>query len=454
MNADIRKITIRIILSVFLTLSLFHVTYSLFRSPAEHRVLVGQELKLPVNVPESLLRAVNVCVTPQKGLVLRYKGNPFKGQVIKFGGEWPVAANTGTANVQLRVFGVIPVRNLVVNVVPQYEVVPGGQSIGVMLQTKGILVVGYSPVESKNGTFSPARETGIRMGDIVISANGQNINDEERMAQIIDSYGSQQKELTIEVKRGESIYEFKVKPEFCTQTQRYRIGLFIRDNAAGVGTLTFYDPKSMRYGALGHVVSNGSSEQKIDIKDGRIVESMIQGVQQGEKGKPGEKIGMFVPGQGLSGNIEKNTFYGIFGKLTSLPENHRNSKVPIALASQIHKGPATIRTVVDGNQVEEFDIEILKVMRNQEASGKGLIIKITDKRLLELTGGIIQGMSGSPILQQGKLVGAVTHVFINEPTQGYGILAEWMLSECGLPKKQQRKDLTVGNNAFLLSHVS
>ena len=457
MNADIRKRAIRIILPIFLFFTLFYVGFCIVQKPAEQRILVGQELKLQMNVPDRLLNAMNISVIPQEGLKLRYKGTPLKGKVIKFNSfsdEWPVASTTGTANVQLRILGIIPVRNMIVNVIPQYEVVPGGQSIGVMLQTKGILVVGYSPVETKNGVVSPAKDTGVRMGDILISTNGQSVNDEETMARIIDSYGKKQKKVILKVRRGEDLYEFRVKPEFCTQTQRYRIGLYIRDNAAGVGTLTFYDPQSRKYGALGHVVSNGAGGQKIDIKNGKIVESVIQGIQPGKKGKPGEKIGMFMPGQGLSGIIEKNTFCGIFGRLTTIPKNDLTKRVPIALTSQIHKGPAKIRTVVNGNRIEEFDIEIIKVMPYQEESGKGLVIKITDKELLERTGGIIQGMSGSPILQEGRLVGAVTHVFINEPTQGYGILAEWMLLESGLSvKKQHNKEVSVGNATYLLSRV-
>lgn len=453
MDTEQRKSIIRSILAIFLLISLFHINYCFVRIPVEHRVVVGDELKLSLNYPEKLQKALNVSLVPENGLVLNYKGNPFKGEVIEFNGEWPIAANTGKASIQLRIFGFIPVRNMVVNIMPEYSVVPGGQSIGVMLQSKGILVVGFSPVKTKNAEIYPGKETGIKIGDIVVAVNGNTISDEESMAKIIDNCGKQHQNIRLTVKRAEGIHEYNITPEFCVQTKRYRIGLLIRDNAAGVGTLTFYDPKSERYGALGHVVSNGSSEQKIDIKDGKIVESVIQGIEQGSKGKPGEKIGMFMHGNGLTGIIEKNTYYGIFGHLTTLPDE-TPEVVPVAFASQIKKGPAKIRTVVDGSKIEEFEIEILKVMPHQEASGKGMIIKITDKRLLGLTGGIIQGMSGSPILQDGKLVGAVTHVFINEPTQGYGILAEWMLSECGLlDKKPQGQDASVGYKKYLLANV-
>lgn len=454
MNADYRKSIVRTILSLFLIISLFQVTYSLVAIPEYQRIVVGQELKLKLDYPEKLLRALNVSVVPEDGLVLKYKGNATEGQAIGFTDEWPVAASTGTANVQLRIFGIIPVKNMVVNVTPEYQVVPGGQSIGVMLESKGILVVGYSPVITPEAEIYPGKETGIQIGDIVVAANGKSVSDEETMARIIDRCGANKEKVTLKVKRSEGIYEYAVKPVYCLQTKRFRIGLLIRDNAAGVGTLTFYDPVSEQYGALGHVVSNGPREQKIDIKDGKIVESVIQGIEQGRKGKPGEKIGMFVHGKGLSGVIKKNTYYGIFGQLTKLPGGD-SRPVPVAFANEIERGPAKIRTVVDGSRVEEFDIEIIKVMPHQEASGKGMIIKITDEKLLATTGGIIQGMSGSPILQKGKLVGAVTHVFINEPSQGYGILAEWMLSECGLMEKNNsQKKVSVESRNYLLPAVS
>lgn len=454
MNADHRKSTVYIILSTFLLISLFHITVFFIQSPVEHRVVVGQEIKLSLGYPEKLLKAMNVSVVPKNGLILSYKGSPFNGEILEYDGEWPVAASTGTADVQLRIFGVIPIRNMVVNVMPEYEVIPGGQSIGVMLQSKGILVVGFFPIKTPQGEINPGKETGIRVGDIIESVNEKAVGDEDTLAQIINICGKKRQKVRITIKRNHEVYNFAILPEFCPETQRYRIGLLIRDNAAGVGTLTFYDKKSKRYGALGHVISNGTSEQKIDIKNGKIVESEIQGIEQGRKGKPGEKIGMFMHGQGITGIIEKNTYYGIFGHLTNLPDKDSEA-VPVAFASQIKRGPAKIRTVVEGNRIEEFDIEILRVMPHQEASGKGMIIKITDKRLLDLAGGIVQGMSGSPILQKGRLVGAVTHVFINEPTQGYGILAEWMLTECGMIQKEpQSRKLSVGYSKYLLSNVS
>ena len=353
-----------------------------------------------------------------------------------------MAANPGTLNVQLRLFGVIPVKNMVMNVVPQHQVIPGGQSIGVMLKSKGILVVGYSAMEGRKGQSNPAKDAGLKVGDIIVSANGREINSEKGIAKIIDDAGQRGTPVVLKIKRGGRTSNVKIKPEYCDETLRYRVGLYIRDNTAGVGTMTFYEPESRVYGALGHVVSSGS-EQRIDIKDGRIVEANIQGINQGKKGHPGEKIGIFLDNGNIDGKINKNTVYGIFGQLAKpiRGDFFYDRPVSVAYANQIKEGPAKILTVVNGNKIDQFDIQILKIMPHQQANGKGLVIKITDKELIDLTGGIVQGMSGSPIIQDGKLIGAVTHVFVNDPTQGYGVLAEWMLWESGLLNENSSGDI-------------
>jgi len=416
---------------------LYGIHFSL-QLPSEQRVSVGEELRVELNIPKQILNGFSVHVQSNNSRTLQYKGSSFKSKTFTLGDSWPVAASPGTVNLQLRLFGVIPLKNMVVDVLPQYKVVPGGQSIGVLLKSKGILVVGYSAVESSNGPVFPAKEAGLKIGDIIISIDGKGTNTEEDTAKIIDQAGKKDKNILIKVKRNKEIYDFKVKPVYCNETDRYRIGLYIRDNAAGVGTLTFYDPKSELYGALGHVVSNGDTDQEVDLENGKIVEATIQGIQQGKKGYPGEKIGIFLDESGLSGVINKNTKYGIFGRITRMPRGNSvyNKPIPVAFASQIREGPAKMLTVVDGNKIDQFDIEIVKVMPLQQASGKGLVIRVTDKRLIKLTGGIIQGMSGSHIIQNGRLVGAVTHVFINDPTQGYGVLAEWMLLESGVMGKE------------------
>jgi stage IV sporulation protein B len=209
--------------------------------------------------------------------------------------------------------------------------------------------------------------------------------------------------------------------------------MYIRDSAAGVGTLTFYDPKHKVYGALGHVITDMDTGKPIRVGDGKVVKSNVTSIQKGESGEPGEKRAIFFQENQVIGNIQKNTPFGIFGKMNSPPgEGLMNREIPVALAEQVTEGPAKILTVVDGQKVEQFDIQIVHVLRQKFPATKGLIIKVIDPRLLEKTGGIVQGMSGSPIIQNGKLVGAVTHVFVNDPTSGYGTFIEWMLQDAGV----------------------
>ncbi|MGE5702682.1 MAG: SpoIVB peptidase, partial [Clostridia bacterium] len=220
----------------------------------------------------------------------------------------------------------------------------------------------------------------------------------------------------------------------------YRMGLYIRDSAAGVGTLTFYEPKSGAYGALGHVISDVDTGQAIVVGDGQIVQASVTSIEKGESGNPGEKFARFYNESVVLGNITKNTPFGIFGKMKESPKrSYYQEAIPVALAEQVQEGPAKILTVVDGQRVEEFDIEIVNVVKQHFPATKGMIIRVTDKRLLDKTGGIVQGMSGSPIIQNGKLVGAVTHVFVNDPTSGYGCFIEWMLQDAGLSSRDDKE---------------
>ena len=213
----------------------------------------------------------------------------------------------------------------------------------------------------------------------------------------------------------------------------FMIGLYVDDGVAGVGTLTFYKPNTKEYGALGHVITESNSGIQINVRDGRIVKANISGINYGRKGIPGEKRGSFYSVQNVMGTITKNSNYGIYGKLKFIPENpYFQDTIPVATISQVKKGPAKIYTVVKEDKIEEYDINIDRVYRQATPDSRGLIITITDPDLKKMTGGIIQGMSGSPIIQNNKIVGAVTHVFINEPMKGYGVFAEWMLLETQL----------------------
>lgn len=344
----------------------------------------------------------------------------------------------GTYHVNYSLFGALPLKTVEVDVVTPLRVLSGGQSVGVLLQTRGVTVVGYSPViDAQGGVYYPAKEAGLNLGDFITKINGIEVIDDYQVADIINQYGSNGEVLTFTVRRDNGTEDIPVKPGYCYDTQSYRIGLYVRDNAAGVGTMTFYEPRTGKYGALGHMIADLDGKSEQGENKGIIIESEIQGVKPGQRGVPGEKIGVFVGG-GWQGTIEKNSELGVFGVIEEPLRNDIYPELlPVALQENVHEGPAEIITVLNGSEMEKFSVEIEKVMLQQKPSGKGLIVKITDKELLERTGGIVQGMSGSPIIQDGYLIGAVTHVFVNDPTKGYGCLAEWMVQEAEIGEQKE-----------------
>lgn len=347
----------------------------------------------------------------------------------------------GNAIVEFKLLGILPIRTVEVDVLPSVKLIPGGNSIGVVLHSRGVIVVGNSPIVTANDEHvNPAKDGGIVIGDVILSINGIMVQSDSQVAEIIDRSGKEDGVLEIILRRGDQEMNSRIKPALCKDTKRYRIGLFVRDSAAGVGTLTFYDPESRAYGALGHIITDSDTNQPIDCEKGKIVAAKVSGIQHGLRGQPGEKIGVFIEEDQLLGNIQKNTRFGIYGKLTTdIPNDLYPEAVPVASMNQIQTGDAEILTVVNGQAIERFSIEIQRINLQEYPEGKGLVIKVTDPILLEKTGGIVQGMSGSPILQNGKIIGAVTHVFVHDPTRGYGCFIDWMLMESGVIPKTESK---------------
>ncbi len=347
----------------------------------------------------------------------------------------------GQSTVEFKLFGIIPFRSVQVDVLPPIKLIPGGHSIGVVLRSQGVIVVGNSPVLTMQGQYAtPAKDAGIVVGDVIISINGIPVQSDAQVAEIIDENGKNQRNVDILLKRPDGQLHVTATPVLCSDTKRYRIGLFVRDSAAGVGTLSFYEPESKIYGALGHIITDSDTNQPIDCEQGKIVLATVSGIQQGKRGHPGEKIGVFIEEDHLLGNISKNTQFGIYGELNAaLPNEQYMQAIPVASMSQVQLGPAEMLTVVDGQAIEKFAIEIQKINLQEVPESKGLVIKVTDPRLIEKTGGIVQGMSGSPIIQNGKIVGAVTHVFVHDPTSGYGCFVDWMLMESGIIPKKERQ---------------
>lgn len=337
----------------------------------------------------------------------------------------------GSANAKLMVFNLLPVKNVKLNVIPDIKIVPSGEAIGVKIQTKGVLVVGLSTITTLDGKKqSPAADAGFEVGDIILEINNQKIEKERDITRIINENSNSSLRILIEHSNEQRTIE--VKPVQSLDDNMYRIGLWVRDNIAGVGTMTFYDPKTGTFGALGHGITDIDSGVLVDISKGAVLKSKVASVQKARKTAPGEIVGIFYETEEPYGTISKNTSFGIYGQL-STKQNESNMKpIPIALSYQVKEGPAKILSTIEGNNIEEFDIEIQKVNRQSNSNSKSMLIKVTDPKLLEATGGIVQGMSGSPIIQEGKLVGAVTHVLVNDPTRGYGIFIEWMLEEADI----------------------
>jgi stage IV sporulation protein B len=418
--------------SLLLLITALIVSSAPFRSlssfPHELRLFEGSLQQLRVSVP---VMGTLINSNPE---ILHVNG--IKAREVSVDLSKPLSVEprrAGEAQLELK-WRNIPLKAVKVNVLPDLRVIPGGQSIGVKLQTAGVLVVGHHQVDTGKEKYSPGEQAGVHVGDMIIKMNDLYINDMNDVKKLVNEAGEKNQSLQLLVVRGNEKLSLTLHPAKDKKDNEYRMGLYIRDSAAGVGTLTFYEPKSKTYGALGHVISDVDTGQAIVVGDGQIVQASVTSIEKGQSGNPGEKFARFYNESEVLGSITKNTPFGIFGKMKDQPKRSLyREPIPIALAEQVKEGPAKILTVVDGQKVEEFDIQIVNVVKQHFPATKGMVIKITDKRLLEKTGGIVQGMSGSPIIQDGKMVGAVTHVFVNDPTAGYGCYIEWMLRDAGIP---------------------
>jgi stage IV sporulation protein B len=302
-------------------------------------------------------------------------------------------------------------------------VIPVGQAVGIKLFSKGVLVVGLSDVETGSGVVSPARECGLRSGDIITQINSESINSIDQVTDLIQQLEGE--EMSLRVSRGSKTLQLTGEAVQCLSDGTFRLGAWLRDSMAGIGTVTYYDPDTGQFAALGHGISDVDTGLLMPIRSGGIMNAQITGVVKGSASAPGELHGSFDLTQDL-GRLTANTDRGIFGTLTE--GAWTGTAVPVASRKEVKVGEASILANIEGDQVEEFSVEILRVYPAAMSETRNLMLRITDPRLLEKTGGVVQGMSGSPILQNGKLVGAVTHVLLEDPTRGYGILAENMLS--------------------------
>lgn len=301
------------------------------------------------------------------------------------------------------------------------ELVPLGQAVGIKLFSDGVLVVGLSTVDTAAGPAAPGKTCGLRMGDRITHINGQKVNTIEEAQAILEQ--ERDGDLTLQVVREDQNLQLTTRGVE-TASGQYQLGVWLRDSMAGIGTMTFYDPDSGVFAALGHGINDVDTAQLMPLESGSVMEAEVDQVQKGEKGQPGQLQGIFNLEEDL-GVLYANTDRGIFGRMEEDTLTEGTEPVPVAQAKEVSVGSAVILSTISGDDVEEYTVEIKEI--HEKGGTRNLVLEVTDPRLLETTGGIVQGMSGSPILQNGKLVGAVTHVLVNDPTKGYGILIENML---------------------------
>lgn len=448
MRAKLRPIIGLILVAIVISICFIPQVQTLLSLPDYQRLIVGETSTINIDLPNKLDNKIEMKVINPSRSVFANPEDPPVVVTRNGSGYQIVALKPGEANVKLKLMGYIPLKSIKIESIAPKRVVAGGHSIGVLLQSKGIMVVGFAPVMGANGSKQyPARDQGMQIGDLIFKINGRAITTETDLARIIDQ--EKNNELVISIRRRDKDINLPVKPVYCPETQRYRVGLYVRDGVVGVGTLTFWDPDTSEYAALGHIIIDADTKQGISVLKGKIVSASIQAVKAARPGRPGEKIGIFNEKGNIEGNITKNSYFGIYGKTNGKITNPLSQYVmEVGYSNQVKRGKAQIYTVINGDAIEAFDIEIEKVYPERQ-NGKGMVIKVTDPRLLSLTGGIIQGMSGSPIIQNKHIIGAVTHVFLNDPQRGYGIFMDNMLPELSDSKNVENKVSTINYNRLI-----
>lgn len=322
---------------------------------------------------------------------------------------------------KLMLYNIVPIKTVNVDVVSDTVLVPCGTPFGIKMFTNGVVIVGVADIQTKTGMVNPAAVSGLKVGDVITAINGQKVNTNSEVGDaILNSNGSV---LKLTVCRNNSVISVDLQPVKCETDSTYKAGLWVRDSTAGIGTLTFYDPSTRCFAGLGHGVCDNDTNELMPLLNGEIVPVTINGIEKGKQGVPGELKGYFSTDTAM-GTLDKNVSEGVYGTMNIAP---RGKAMEVAMKQEVKTGAVKILTTIDGNGPQYYDAVIEKIDYRENIGSKNLVIHITDPKLLERTGGIVQGMSGSPVIQNGKIVGAVTHVFVNDPTRGYGIFAESML---------------------------
>ena len=369
-------------------------------------------------LPESFSTYGNLDFAPSYGKIILFEESSNKTEEV-FSAQKTSFVSTA------KLLGIFPVKDVLVNIYDEKFLVVCGTPFGVKMFTDGVLVVDFSEIETENEKICPAINSGLSKGDIIKKICGNEVFTNEDVAEFIENSSGKTLDFLVE-RNGENINIF-ITPEIDKKSGKYKAGFWVRDSSAGIGTLTFYDPETLAFGGLGHAVCDSDTGTILPFSSGEIVPATITDVQKGVAGNPGELCGAFIGNDEL-GTIKINSETGLYG---TLEYKISGIEIPIAPKQEIYEGPAVILSTTDGTKAKEYDIIIEKISLSDESLTKNMVIKVLDEKLIEATGGIVQGMSGSPIIQDGKIIGAVTHVLVNDPTKGYGIFIENMLDAAG-----------------------
>ena len=400
--------TVFFICLLFIVLIFSTVVYLDMNIDNEFKIKKGSELKLETFIP----------------VTAEYEGTTLSGKsnLESIGHEFEV---------DLKIFGIIPLSTVNVQVVDELQVAVLGEPFGMKLYTEGVLVIDLTEVKTDEGTKKPAQDAGIKKGDYIISVNGSEIFSNEDLSFIVEN--SDGREMEFKIKRGGNTMKYTVKAVISSETDSYKIGIWIRDSSAGIGTLTFYSPATDVICGLGHGICDEDTGELLNVNSGELVDAEIIAVEKGVIGGPGQLKGKF--GYSSYGDIDLNCGLGVYSRLEA--KIQIDELIEVALKQEVTDGAAQVLCTVNGTEPKLYDCNIKLRASALHSDTQNMIVTITDEELLETTGGIVQGMSGSPILQDGKIVGAVTHVLVNDPTRGYGIFIENMLETANQVAEEQ-----------------
>lgn len=392
-------------------------------------IIIYSYVLVITNIPDNMVIFEGETISVNKLLGFKINLNNINGQSVE------TSANnnnklekSGRTTAKVSLFNNILVKNVNIDVLPKTKVIPVGSIAGLKLYTSGVLVVGMSEIEGNdNKKYKPYENTGIKEGDTIIEINENKITSTQDLINKVNA--SKGNNVNLKYVHDQETKACSITPIKTSQND-YKLGLWVRDSAAGVGTVTFYEPETKSFGALGHGITDIDTEELINIESGEFITTKILNITKGESGTPG-KIQGTVDNQNNIGRISKNTKFGIYGKVNNLSSLNINKskEMEVALREEIQTGKATIMCSLENGKVEEYEVEIEKIYKENNYDNKSMLIKVTDQKLLDKTGGIIQGMSGSPIIQNNKFVGAVTHVLVNNPQEGYAVFADMMIKE-------------------------